>query len=74
MDMYLTAIGYAMLPTKPDSPRPASAADEDAYYAQVGAPMMDPWVGHVVAWIKASLATAHSHTPPAAVRQPVRHA
>ena len=75
MDMYLTAIGgYAMLETKPNIARSASPADEDAYYAKVGAPIMDPWVRHVIAWARAGLSAARRRTTAASLRQPVRHA
>lgn len=73
MDMYLTAIGCAMLEAKADIRQPASAAEEDAYYAKVSAPILDPWVGRVIARVAASLIATRGRTA-AASRQPARHA
>jgi hypothetical protein len=74
MDMYLTAIGYAMLRSRPDTSKPTSPAEEDAYYAQVGAPIMAPWVGRLLGWARANLTDARNRTTAAPVRRPVRHA
>ncbi len=73
MDLYLAAIRYS----KPDSTEnhrtPPTAAEEDAYYAQFGQPIFDPWVGRVVTFIGALL-TQPRQPVVEAPRRSVRHA